>query len=261
MSELLPGASAFLEAIPSKEHNLAWEPTEFATEVRSHLLANVFPEESWCPACDAVLDCKGLHCGVCAANGDRTRRHHGARNAVGRFAAAAGFHPELEKPGLLPPSPDQPNADRRRPADVYLASWQNGSPAALDLAISSPHRQDAPPEATSVPGAAAQAYEGRKRVHLNTAQDCATQGLAFVPIVGEPSGGWGPSAMCTFKAFARAQSVVTGQDAAQILAAELQRLCTVVRRANARAVLSRGCDLRALPGSAAGDAFALLGGE
>ena len=50
MSELLPGASAFLEAIPSKEHNLAWEPTEFATEVRSRLLANVFPEESWCPA-------------------------------------------------------------------------------------------------------------------------------------------------------------------------------------------------------------------
>ena len=163
--------------------------------------------------------------------------------------------------GLLPPSPDQPNADRRRPADVYLASWQNGSPAALDLAISSPHRQDAPPEATSVPGAAAQAYEGRKRTHLNTALDCANQGLAFVPIVGEPSGGWGPSAMCTFKAFARAQSVVTGQDAAQILAAELQQLCTVVRRANARVVLSRGCDLRALPGSAAGDALALLGDD
>ena len=46
----------------------------------------------------------------------------------------------------------------------------------------------------------------QKRSYLYIAEDCATQGLQFRPIVGEPSGGWGPSAMCTFKAIAKAHA-------------------------------------------------------
>ena len=154
---------------------------------------------------------------------------------MGHFATTAGLNPELEKPGLLQPGPDQPGAARRRPADVFIPGW----PAALDLAITSPHRLDAPPEAVTTAGAAAEAYERRKRSHLRTAEDCASQGFQFRPIVGEPSGGWGPSAMCAFKAIARAHAAVSHQDVGSVLASELQHLSTVVRRANARAVLSR----------------------
>ena len=70
LSELLPVASGFLQAPPSKERGLAWDPTEFVTEVRTRLLADLYPEDTWCPACDAVLDKKGRHPGVCAAGGD-----------------------------------------------------------------------------------------------------------------------------------------------------------------------------------------------
>ena len=110
-------------------------------------------------------------------------------------------------------------------------------------------------------GAAAEAYERQKRSYLNTAEDCATQGLQFRPIVGEPSGGWGPSAMCTFKAIAKAHAGWSHQDAGSILTLELQHLCTAVRRAHARAVLSRGCDLTVLPCTAASDAAAILASE
>jgi hypothetical protein len=254
LSEMLPGASGFLEAVPSKDLGLAWEPSEFVTEIRTRLLDNLFPDDDWCPACDSVLDSKGRHPAVCACGGDRTRRHHAARNRVGLFAAAAGLNPELEKPGLLQPCPEQPGAARRRPADVFIPSWS----AALDLAITSPQRLDAPPEAVTTPGAAAEAYERHKRAYLNTAEDCATQGLQFRPIVGEPSGGWGPSAMCTFKAIAKAHAAGSHQDAGSILALELQHLCTAVRRANARAVLSRGCDTSAFPSSACAHAAAIL---
>ena len=122
---------------------------------------------------------------------------HAARNRTGVFATAAGQNPTLEQPGLLQPSPAQPNAAQRRPADVYLPSW-NGSPAALDFAITSPHRLDAPREATSTAGAAAAVYEAHRRAYLNTAEDCVAQGIAFIPMVGEPFGGWGTSAICTF---------------------------------------------------------------
>eukprot|EP00973_Karenia_brevis_P085969 11922986-Karenia_brevis.AAC.1 len=86
------------------------------------------------------MDRKGRHAAACTAGGDKTRAHHGARNQGCRFAHNAGLHPELEKPGLLQPSPEQPGASGRRPADVYLPSWTNGMPAALDFAITSPHR-------------------------------------------------------------------------------------------------------------------------
>ena len=134
---------------------------------------------------------------------------------------------------------------------MLIPSWS----AALDLAITSPQRLDAPPEAVTTPGAAAEAYERHKRAYL---EDCATQGLQFRPIVGEPSGGWGPSAMCTFKAIAKAHAAGSHQDAGSILALELQHLCTAVRRANARAVLSRGCDTSAFPSSACAYAAAIL---
>ena len=121
---------------------------------------------------------------------------------------------------------------------MFLPSW-NGTPAALDFAIPSPHRVDAPPEALTTPGATATAYETYKRSFKNTAADCEAQGMAFIPMVGEPTGGWGPSAACTFKAFAKAQAAGSDAPASTILAHEFQHLCTAIRRVNARAVLCR----------------------
>ena len=80
---------------------------------------------------------------------------------------------------------------------------------------------------------AAAAYEAHKRAYLNTAEDCVAQVIAFIPMVGEPSGGWGTSAICTFKALAKAQTAGTDLDCGSVLASELQHLSTAVRRANA----------------------------
>ena len=159
---------------------------------------------------------------------------------VGSFADQAGKNPELEKPGLLQLSPEQPGADRHRPADVYIPSWEGGRPACFDLAVTSPMRRDIVGAASRKAGAAAEAYEGYKRSYLNTAADCVNQGLAFVPLVAEPSGGWGPSALCTFKALARTHAIVSGCDSGIVLKDFLSRLCAVVRKHNARAVLRRG---------------------
>ena len=34
---------------------------------------------------------------------------------------------------------------------------------------------------------------------MNTAADSIQQSFSFIPLVGEPTGGWGPSAQCLFK--------------------------------------------------------------
>ena len=144
------------------------EPAKFIVELQQRLLMPAYAEDSWCPLCDCVLDAAARHPGLCSAGGDRTRRHLAARNLVGQLASEAGFRPELEKEGLLPPSPDEPDSRGRRPADVFIPCWSHGAPAAFDLAVSSPQRQEALPLCTQGVGKAVEAYENTKRQHLAT---------------------------------------------------------------------------------------------
>ena len=108
---------------PNEKLGLLFEPEEFLAELRRRLLLQVYDADHFCPCCDEPCDRHGRHAGLCAGAGDRVCRHNAARNLVGRFAAAAGCNPELERPGLLPPRPRDDRAIGRRPADVYIPSW------------------------------------------------------------------------------------------------------------------------------------------
>ena len=143
LSELLPGASGFLTAIPSQTLGLAKKPAEFTAAIKTRLLMRQYSDDRHCPCCDAILDSFGRHAELCMAAGDHTACHNVARNIVGRFACNAGLSPTLEKAGLLPPRPNDPaSSNLRRPADVYVPSWDFDSPAAFDFASVSPRRQD-----------------------------------------------------------------------------------------------------------------------
>ena len=241
LSEMLPGAQDFLEAVPNKSLGLAFEPEEFVVELKRRLLAPVYASDHFCPCCDGICDSKGRHPGLCSGKGDRVLRHNNARNLVGRFAASGGFSRELEKPGLLPPGPNDVSPSLRRPADVYVPSWSHGAPAAFDFAVSSAQRQNALAQAFRVVGAAP-AYEETKKSHLDTAAVCAAQGLTFVPLVAEPSGGWGPTGVTTLKRLARAVDLKTGEPAGSARVRIFQQLSVALRRASARAILRRQAD-------------------
>ncbi|CAE8636187.1 unnamed protein product [Polarella glacialis] len=188
-SESEPGARAFWEAVPASGLGLAVDPAEFTCEVRARLRMLECSEDRWCPLCDAVADTQGHHARMCSAGGDRVLRHNALRNFIFRFAAAAGLHPELEKPGLLVPArPGDVDSSLRRPADVYLPSWTNGSPVALDFAATAPQRQETIAEAARCPLAAANAYSDHKRAFLGTEAACLAAGVGFQPMVVESTG-------------------------------------------------------------------------
>jgi hypothetical protein len=239
-SECLPGASGFLSCIPSKVLGLAFDPPEFVVELQVRLGIPIYAHDEFCPCCDTVLDTKGGHARLCMAAGDVVACHNGVRNQIGRFAANAGHAHTLEQPRLLPPRPDDPaSPNLRRPADVYLPSWVHGSPAALDFAVISPLRLDIMAQAADGPGVAAIAYEAHKRSHLNTEAECAQQGVTFLPMVAEASGGWGPTGLKVLRQLAKSAAAKTGGDDDLSMGNLLQSLCVTIRRAKARAVLRR----------------------
>ena len=241
-SETLWGASGFLTALPSKVLGLAMPPGEFIEEIKVRLWVATYPSDHFCPLCDMVSDRFGLHSRRCTHGGDLTACHHSARNQVCRFADSGGYNPTPEQSHLLPPRPDDPTANNlRRPADVFIPTWVHGSPAAFDLAITSPQRQDILAQAASETGAAAVDYESRKRQYLDTEEECQQQGILFVPLVAESSGGWGPTALATFRRLAKRAGERGGLSATTkaVLPSFLERVCIAIRSAKARAVLRR----------------------
>ena len=166
-------------------------------------------------------------------------RHTAARDLLYHWATRAGFQPEREKPGLLlPQRPDEHHLGRRRPADLFVASYL-GSPTAFDLAFTAPQRQEALGTASRQALATGTAYAGTKMAHLQTAELCRSQRIHFTPLVAETTGAWEPHSAAFLKRVARAVAAREGSDAAQLEGQLLQELSVTARAYRARAVLHR----------------------
>ena len=148
----------------------------------------------------------------------------------------------LRRAFLLPQRPEDIGAEHRRPADIYLPSL-HGSPAALDLAITAPQRQEVVGQAAVSALAAASQYAAKKASHLNTANLCAQQGVCFVPLVAESTGAWDREAGHILLQISRSAAARTGEDAGVLHGDLLQELCVLTRSHRARAVLRRRSEL------------------
>ncbi len=225
------------------------EPVLFVTMLQRWLRAPFIDEEFYCPCCDGIMDRFFDHALSCCGGGDRTRRHNLIRNEAYFSAAAAGFFPELEKLGLLPPRPlcgsfyadgsrpnetdDRPEA--RRPADVYIPRWRSGPPAAWDFAVTSGLRDDALVASVSDREAALTRYEDFKQGYKTTSTMCQQSGFTFIPMILEASGGWGwgKQARRVWSELAKKHALATGA------VTLLQRLSIILHRENARSILRR----------------------
>ena len=85
-----------------------------------------------------------------------------------------------------------------------------------------------------------------KRTYLNNVLDCHRLRISFISLVAQPSGGWGPSAQCVFKAIAWAISSLSGCSAGAELREHTQASCVLLRQGNARAIFSRTPCFRSL---------------
>ena len=190
-------SGAWLSACPSEALGLHLEAPFFRVLLRMRLRLPVASTDGFCPLCDGTADRFGDHARACPCGGDRVKRHNRLRTVVATRAASAGLSPEVEKLGLLPPRPAELGAcetgscqpSGRRPADVYLPAWGIRGPAAFDLAVTSGLTSGSVASSALHAGKVAAAYEDRKRSFQDTETLCRGQGLQFVPLVAEATGG------------------------------------------------------------------------
>ncbi|KAL5463778.1 hypothetical protein EMCRGX_G032712 [Ephydatia muelleri] len=116
-----------------------------------------------------------------------------------------------------------------RPADILIAGWDRGKPAALDLTITSPLCSQA--------GAAALAAETRK-LHSNGPK-CQELSWSCIPLAVETYGNWDKQAHDTFSRLASFLAIHQSSPKAVVVAEIYGRLNVVLVRSIARAILAR----------------------
>ncbi|CAE6916367.1 unnamed protein product [Symbiodinium natans] len=241
LSETQVGARAFLAAVPRERGRM--DPAAFVAELRLRLGIPEATDDVWCPRCDSVLDAYSHHAGVCSVGGERTLHHNAVRDLVCSWATRAGLQPEKEKPNLLlPQRPEDSHLARKRPADIFIPCLE-GTPSALDFAITGPQRMESLPQAAAEAVSAAAAYAAVKASHHDTAAVCTVQGVKFIPMVAETTGAWDKGAARVLRLIAAATAAREGGDCAALTATMFQELSVCIRGFRARATLRRRAEL------------------
>ena len=250
----LEGAGTWLHAIPSEALGTKVAPQLFVLMLLRRLRMQVYEDPFFYYECDGVMDIWADHALTCACGGDRTKRHNLVRNVAVRLATSAGWRPEPEKMGLLRARPDQGSQgedgiriregsrgpEARRPADVYIPRWDLGGSDALDFAVTSGLRTDLLEQTAADGSSCLTSYEAFKNSFMDTAAHCASEGIAFVPMVLEAhSGAWGPTATKVWLKLGKAISLISGESTAIEALRILQNLGLTLQRETARAILRR----------------------
>ena len=170
---------------------------------------------------------------TCMAGGDAVALHDSLRDHVYMAAVSAGMHVEREESGLLPEDP------RRRPGDLCFSLWPGGAKVAMDFAVTSPLQMGNVAAAAGRQLAVAEEYEQRKRSDRGTAERCRGQGYAFLPMIAESFGGWGPEAQKALGVIAHARALRHGVSQGKAVSELYEGLSTKIMRASARSLLGR----------------------
>ncbi|KAL5479843.1 hypothetical protein EMCRGX_G023432, partial [Ephydatia muelleri] len=195
LSVAAPHASSWLSVVPSPGLGLHLESNEFQMAIRWWLGLDT-SGRSMCPFCpDTALDPLGHHVVTCRHGGDVVIRHNRLRDEVFDLCRRAHLSVSVERGHGL-----TRDLAHTRPADILIAGWNRGKPAALDLTITSPLCSVILGESCYQAGAAALAAETRK-LHTNGPK-CQELGWSCIPLAVETYGNWGKQTHDTFSRLA-----------------------------------------------------------
>jgi hypothetical protein len=150
----------------------------------------LFDPDLKCPAssantgevCGEELDIYGDHALCCHYGTSRGFRHNHVRDILGHSAKAAGLS------AVVIEKKNQISGSKKKPGDLTVQQYHRGfSSTAFDVTVTHPLQKKYIQVAMSEAGVAAQDAHDRK--HLKALEVCKEEGLHFVPLAWESTGG------------------------------------------------------------------------
>ena len=220
LRELSSGAhaSSWLTA-PSPLHpTLHWRSSDWQLLLRWRL-GMPLPVPRRCVACGQHQDFYGDHALCCKAMGVYAR-HNNLRQALTGLVTRAGFACQLEV--ALP-------GTNLIPADVFVPTFVDGFPAALDVAVTHPLHPSAQAPATVVTGAAAEARASAKVAYYESA--CQARSWSYTAFVAETTGAVNQAGQRLVRKLIRQEALHSGEDPADLSARSWHLVSSAVARA------------------------------
>eukprot|EP00731_Ephydatia_muelleri_P015789 Em0009g213a len=168
--------------------------------------------------------------------GDVVLRHNQLRDVFVDICHKANLGMRIEAGSAL-----TPDLSRSRSVDALVKNWIGGSSAAFDVTVTSPLTPVSLQESSVTAGTAALLAEQRK--HQANDPKCDTLGWKCIPLAVESYGNWGFEARQAFSHLASRLSFGIGHQKSKLLVDIYGRLNVTLVRCNARALLSRACNL------------------
>jgi hypothetical protein len=224
-------AVAWISAIPSPAYHYDFCNQDFIMLVHWWLNEDIYSREDNCPSCKTnKVDKKGRHSLLCKTSGDRIARHNALRDTIKELCQHAQLKPEIEKDGLM--------TGKKRPADVYIPSWTDGVPLALDIAVSHPFRASIV-DKYNYNGYSAQMYDEDKRKQFNSKKGKDSINFHFLPLVVEIFGTWSEESMIFFSKLANRMAPNMDFSYSEAMHYIMQKLSVVLMRKNVIALRNR----------------------
>ena len=227
----MPRASAWLAE--ASDTGTVMPSQIFRTAIRAHLGLEVLQAGQLCKRCNAKLDPRGVHAGMCNRGATPTIRHNLVRDFLAKQARVTGMSVEMEPQRILDGG--------RKPADILVSeavpgttrNW-TGRPAAYDVTVIEVCSQTSLSRGSHLDARRVIQAKEREKVK-KYGEECSSKGIAFVPLVFTRDGAMNEAAA----AFIKAISLRTRRPA-EAWRALSKEISTTLAYSWARAVEDRG---------------------
>ena len=185
----MPHASDWLLAPPVPGLGLGLHSDVFRTALKFRLGIPLFDLSSVCPAlsssgtvCGSEMDVFGDHALCCHHGPSLVFRHNNIRDILGHSARAAGLA------AVVIEKKNQIDGSKAKPGDITVQQYHRGfASSAFDVTISHPLQKKLIEIAMEEAGVASQEAHDRKLI--KSLKVCKDEGIHFVPLAWESTGG------------------------------------------------------------------------
>lgn len=189
LSCTMPHASDWLLAPPIHGLGLGLQSDVFRTALKFRLGMPLFSEPFPCPAlsgegkaCGAEMDVFGDHAPCCHHGPSLLFRHNNVRDILGHAARGAGLS------AVVIEKKNQIDGSNAKPGDITVQQYHRGfASSAFDVTITHPLQQKYKEIAMEEAGMVAEEAHDRKL--LKSLEVCQKEGIHFVPLAWESTGG------------------------------------------------------------------------
>ena len=235
----MPHASDWLVTPPIPSLGLSLRSENFRTAAKFRLSIPLFSEAFACPAlsgegkvCGDWMDVFGDHAACCHYGTSLVFRHNNVRDILGHSARAAGLSAVvLEKKNLV-------TGSKAKPGDITVQQYHRGfESTAFDVTITHPLQVKYLKVAMEEAGVVAEEAHDRKL--LKHFEACKKEGIQFVPLAWESTGGATETVHETVRRWTEMEAARGGYPAAVIRQTLYSQLSCCLQRHLAQAVIDR----------------------